>query len=50
MLAVKEVKKEIGNDFAAIWTMTTEEATKMFVKITKGQDIENLTVTPKASI
>lgn len=50
MLAVKEMKKEIGNDFAAIWTITTEEATKMFVKITKGQDIENLTVTPKASI
>ena len=47
MMAVKEVKKEIGNDFAAIRAMTTEEAEKMFSEITKGQDMENLTVTPK---
>ena len=47
MLAVKEVKKEIGNDFAAIRAMTAEEATKMFTEITKGQDMENLTVTPQ---
>ena len=47
MLAVKEVKKEIGNDFAAIRAMTAEEAEKMFSEITKGQDMENLTVTPK---
>ena len=47
MLAVKEVKKEIGNDFAAIRAMTAEEAEKMFSEITKCQDMENLTVTPK---
>lgn len=47
MMAVKEVKKEIGNDFAAIRAMTTEEAEKMFSETTKGQDMENLTVTPK---
>ena len=47
MLAVKEVKKEIGNDFAAIRAMTAEEAEKMFSEITKGQDMENLTVTPR---
>ena len=47
MMAVKEVKKEIGNDFAAIRAMTTEEAEKMFSEITKGQDMENLAVTPK---
>ena len=47
MMAVKEVKKEIGNDFAAIRAMTAEEAEKMFSEITKGQDMENLTVTPK---
>lgn len=47
MLAVKEVKKEIGNDFAAIRAMTAEEAEKMFSEITKGQDMENLTVTPQ---
>ena len=47
MMAVKEVKKEIGNDFAAIRAMTAEEAEKMFSEITKGQDMENLTVTPR---
>ena len=47
MLAVKEVKKEIGNDFAAIWAVTAEEVEKMFSEITKGQDMENLTVTPR---
>lgn len=47
MLAVKEVKKEIGNDFAAIRAMTAEETERMFTEITKGQDIENLTVTPQ---
>lgn len=47
MMAVKEVKKEIGNDFAAIRAMTAEEAEKMFSEIMKGQDMENLTVTPK---
>lgn len=47
MLAVKEVKKEIGNDFAAIWAMTAEETERMFTEITKGQDMENLTVTPQ---
>ncbi len=47
MMAVKEVKKEISNDFDAIRAMTAEEAEKMFSEITKGQDMENLTVTPK---
>ena len=47
MMAVKEVKKEIGNDFAAIRAMTAEEAEKMFSEITKCQDMENLTATPK---
>ena len=39
MMAVKEVKKEIGNDFAAIRAMTAEETERMFTEITKGQDI-----------
>lgn len=47
MMAVKEVKKEIGNDFAAIRAMTAEETERMFTEITKGQDVENLTVTPQ---
>ena len=47
MMAVKEAKKEIGNDFAAIRAMTAEETERMFTEITKGQDMENLTVTPQ---
>ncbi len=47
MLAVKEVKKEISNDFDAVRAMTAEEAEKMFSEVAKGQDMENLTVTPK---
>ena len=47
MMAVKEVKKEIGNDFAAIRAMTAEETERMFTEITKGKDMENLTVTPQ---
>lgn len=47
MMAVKEVKKEIGNDFAAIRAMTAEETERMFTEITKGHDMENLTVTPQ---
>ena len=47
MLAVKEVKKEIGNDFAAIRAVTAEEVEKMFSEITKGQDMTNPTITPE---
>ncbi len=47
MLAVKEVKKEISNDFDAVRAMTAEEAEKMFSEVAKGQDMESLTVTPE---
>lgn len=47
MLAVKEVKKEIGNDFAAIQAMTAAKAEAMFSEIMKGQDTENPTVAPE---
>ena len=47
MLAVKEVKKEIGNDFAAIQAMTAAKAETMFSEIMKGQDTENPTVAPE---
>lgn len=47
MLAVKEVKREIGNDFAAIRSMTAEEAERLFSEIMKGQDTENPTVAPE---
>ena len=47
MLAVREVKKEIGNDFAAIQSMTTEQAKRMFTEVAKGQDMTNPTLTPE---
>ena len=47
MLAVKEVKKEIGNDYAAAQALTAAVAEKMFTELTKGQDIEKLKVTPE---
>lgn len=47
MLAVKEVKKEIGNDFAAAQALTAEAAERMFAELTKGQDVENPQVTPE---
>ncbi len=47
MAAVKEVKKEIGHDFAAQQILTKEAAEKMFAELTKGQDIESLQVAPE---
>ena len=47
MLAVKEVKKEIGNDFAAMQSMTAEQAKRMFAEVAKGQDMTNPTITPE---
>ena len=47
MLAVKEVKKEIGNDYAAAQALTAAATERMFVELTKGQDMENPTVTPE---
>ena len=47
MMAVKEVKKEIGNDFAAIQSMTAEQTKKMFTEVAKGQDMTNPTITPE---
>ena len=44
---VKEVKKEIGNDFAAIQSMTAEQTKKMFTEVAKGQDMTNPTITPE---
>ena len=47
MLADKEVKKEIGNDYAAAQALTAAVAEKMFTELTKGQDMENPKVTPE---
>lgn len=47
MTAVREVKKEIGNDFTAQQTLTKETAERMFGELTKGQGIENPQITPE---
>ena len=47
MIAVREVKKEIGNDFAAMQSMTAEQAKRMFTEVAKGQDMTNPTITPE---
>lgn len=47
MLAVKEVKKEIGNDYETAQALTVAAAERMFAELTKGQDMENPTVTPE---
>ena len=47
MLAVKEVKKEIGNDYAAAHALTAAAAERMFSELAKDQDMENPKVTPE---
>lgn len=47
MLVVKEVKKEIGNDYAATQALTAAAAERMFAELTKGLDMENPKVTPE---
>ena len=47
MSVVKEVKKEIGNDLDAAQEMSSQIAKKMFVELTKGQDVEQAQITPE---
>lgn len=47
MAAVREVKKEIGNDFSVQQALTKETAERMFEELTKGQDMEKPQVTPE---
>ncbi len=47
MQTVKDIKKEIGHNFAAVQAMIKEETEEMFNKLTKGQDIQNVHITPK---
>ena len=43
-----EVKKEYTVDFTATQAMTKEVTEKMFVELTKGQDLPDVRITPKA--
>ncbi len=48
LAAVTEVKKEYTVDFTATQAMTKEVTEKMFAKLTKGQDLPDVRITPKA--
>ncbi|MCD8096739.1 MAG: helix-turn-helix domain-containing protein [Lachnospiraceae bacterium] len=47
MVTIKEVKKEIGSDLAAAQSKTEEITKEMFAKLTKGQDMRHLSITPE---
>ena len=47
MAALREVKKEIGNDFTAAQTLTKGITQQMFSELTKGQDVQAPTITPE---
>jgi transcriptional regulator with XRE-family HTH domain len=47
MAAVKEAKKEVGSDLAAAKALSREVTETLFADLTKGQDMQKLTVTPE---
>lgn len=47
MAALREVKKEIGNDFTAAQTLTNGITQQMFSELTKGADVHTPAITPE---
>ena len=47
MAALKEVKRELGNDFTAAQTLTKEVTQRMYASLTKGGEIQKAQVTPE---
>ena len=47
MAAVREVKQEVGNDLDAAKSLSKSVTQKMFTELTKGQDMQSPSVTPK---
>lgn len=47
MAALREVKKEIDNDFTTAQSMTRDVTQQMFTKLTKGAGVHTLTITPE---
>ena len=47
MAALREVKKEIGNDFTAAQSLTKGITQQMFTELTKGADVQAPTITPE---
>ena len=50
MTVVKEIKKEAGSDLVAAKATSKEATEKMFAELTKGQDMQNPTITPEAVV
>lgn len=48
LAAITEVKKEYAVDFSAAQAMTKEITERMFSKLTKGQDLPEVKITPKS--
>ena len=46
----KEIKKEAGSDLVAAKAISKEATEKMFAELTKGQDMQNPTITPEAVV
>ena len=46
MVALKEVKRELGNDLTAAQTLTKEVTRQMYASLTKGGDVQKAQVTP----
>ena len=44
---LREVKKELGTDFAAAQSLTRDVTQQMFSELTKGQDVQAPTITPE---
>lgn len=47
MAALKEVKRELGNDLTAAQALTKEVTQQMYVSLTKGGEIKKAQVTPE---
>ena len=47
MAALKEVKRELGNDLTAAQTLTKEVTQQMYASLTKGGDIQKAQMTPE---
>ena len=47
LAAIKEIKKDIGSDLEAVKLLTKESAVQMFSELTRGQDVQQLSITPE---
>ena len=47
MAAVKEVKRELGNDLTAAQALTKEVTQQMYASLTKGAEIQKAQITPE---